>query len=806
MARVLFFLCVIIPISVFSQLKTIKGRIDSDNYPVLIIKSTSDSLFIRSTFPDSTRVFVFNNIPLGEYFIESVGINNTTEKIKTNIIIDSSSEEIIDIGIVHYNSRETELNEVVITAQKPIYQSKIGKFIYNVENNTLAIGNNTLETLKHTPLVVVDPGDNITVQGRSPSIYINGRKSNLGGDQLISYLKSVPSEQISRIEVITVPSAKYEASGAGGVIDIIMKRSTKIGLNGNVNMSSQLYKRESISPSLNLNLNTEKARFFVSGSYNQNNHGYNIESNTVYKGDINDQIWKGNGSYSNPFNDNWNYNLSGGTEVFLNKTNTLYFETSYQQSKSSLRNTDSTVVFKEGNQLIDSLIHSRSVNSSKNKVFSSNLYHTLTIDATSGKLETGVGYFDYSANSESKYESTVLSSSNELLSEIDYLLKVPPSGRGWVAQSDFVGQHVGKLEYRTGVRYSHTKTDFEQAMEIQNAGGYYNEFQYRENIFAAYGDIEYLLNDKWAFKGGLRLENTDWKGKNNIIETKDNRNYLELFPTLFIQFKPNESNTFQLAYNRRISRPSFSQLNPTKRYNNPYSYFVGNPDLRPAITDGLQFSAFLMNRYHLSVDYSESNNGVYNIRQMDNTDNTLYTLPVNLTTDQQVGISIFLPVTFVKDWWNMNFSVREAFRKANNPYYGYISNRWQAETTLNITTSSKLTPNGKTQAEISYFYITPHYYGVQEVSEVNILSFAIAQKILKDNGTIKFSIDNILNWGDGTKSCMRSQSNTGSYYQHARDYNYGFKLAFSYRFETGLKRNSRNKSSLNNEQSRRVQY
>lgn len=802
----LLLLCVI-PILSYAQLNTrIKGQIDSETLPLLFLKSGSDSSFVRSTIPNADNIFIFEQIPSGNYYLESSENGSNIQLLKTNIEITDEGENEIDLGTISYESKVHELDEIIITAQKPVYQSKVGKFIFNVENSAFTLGNNTLEMLQRTPLVVVDPNDNITVQGKSPGIYINGRKSELEAAQLVSYLKNIPAEQISRIEVIPVPPSKYDAAGSGGVIDIIMKRSTRLGLTGNANFTYQIYKRNGIFPALNLNLNTGKARFFLSGSYSQSDNKYKIESITTYFNDIENQIWASDAEYSNPFRKNRSYYISGGTEIFLNDKNTLYFETNYQHSRSGSENTDQTSVYKEKSLATDSLIRSMVNGSNRSDVFNVNLYHSLNLRNTGGRLETAVGYFNSQNENLTHYTSEILSETNDPLSHINYIIKMPPSAWGWNAKTDLYGKWGEKLAYGTGLKYAYTNSGFEQTMDIQDGEKHYDNFLYKEDIFAAYVDLQFQLNKQWVFKGGLRAENTYWRGQNKDLKTKNDKTYLDLFPTLFIKYSPVDNHTFELSYTRRINRPGFSQLNPAKRYNNPYSYVIGNPELTPQIYDIYQFNYIFKNQYALYLMYGKSDNGIYYIREMDNINKVAYHLPINLTTNQRISASLNIPVTIVKNWWNLNASLSQQFEKANRPDYGYKNNRWEPATTLNLRSLFNLSQNKKTQAEVSFFYISEHYYGIQKVSEVSSLHFAFSQKVLGDNGLLKLGAENIANWGVGAKNWMKSESQTGSYYQYGTDSYYGFKLSFSYKFESGLKRNTQNKSSLNDEQRNRTRY
>lgn len=804
MRRIPFLALILIPIISFGQSASIRGKLDIDAFPILLLKSISDSTFVRSTLPNEDNIFIFKLISPGDYYLESSENGINPQRLISHIMIKDTME--VDLGLIHYEPRIHELKEVVITAQKPIYQSKVGKYIFNVENSSFTQGKNSLEILQRTPLVLVDPNENISLQGKNPTIYINGRKSELQTDQLISYLKSIPSDQISRIEVITVPPAKYDAAGSGGVIDIIMKKSTRLGVSGNANMAYQICKRYGIFPSVSLNFDTSIARFFLSSSFNQSNNKNKLDSKTTYFEDTHNQIWNSNAINESPFSNNYSSYLSGGVELFFNANNTLYFESNYQHSKRKMKNTDRTTVYKENNILIDSLINSESIGENRSNVFNSNLYHTLTLKRIKGTLESGVGYFDYDSHNSTAYSSEVLSENNDALSTINYILETPPSAWGWNIKSDLHGIWEKRLEYGAGVKYSHTNTKFEQNMQIQKGNRYYDSFLYKEDILSGYLDLQYLLLEKWTLKGGLRLENTNWKGKSTTLNTWNEKSYLDIFPSLFIRYNPGENHAIELAYNRRIDRPEFSKLNPAKRYNNPYSYVTGNPDLAPQIYNNYQVNYIFKSKYALYLNYAQSDNGIYFIREMDNINNISYHIPVNLTTDEHISAALSLPVTLIKDWWNMNIYLSQQFDKSKRPDYGYNSNHWQPATIMNLRSSTPLSRNKKTSAEVSFFYISEHNYGIQKVSEVSNLSFTFIQKILKDKGIIQFSIDNVLNWGNSSKNWMSSNSPTGSYYQYGTDSNYGLKFSFSYRFESGLKRNADNKSSLINEQQKRSQY
>ena len=811
--NVLFILLILTTYKSNAQELTIKGKINHDEPIILTLKLHSDSTFIRTIFPDSINNFYFNKLVRGDYFLEVSTNWASVQTLRDHILINQKSPKITDLGDIKYDSKSYKLNEVVISGRKPIYQHEIGKFIFNVESSSMSIGNNTFDMLKRTPMVLVDLKDNLQVMGKNPVVYINGRKAQLQGAELLLYLKSIPAEQIARIEVMPIAPAKYDAQGSGGVINIQMKRSTQIGFNGNFSLNYQQYKYASYFPAVNINLNTKNARFFVSGSYNREENDDTSDRKTVYF--LHDKNSEWNSKYRYKSENQWSYYLNGGTELFLNKKNTLYFETSYQQSETPSITTDNVTVFGQKTLKIDSTIHSVSNALNTSKIVSSDLSHTLQIPSIKGKLESGIGYFNYNANGNTYYNSDVLLPDETLFNSINYQLKTPNSSWGLNAKTDISGNWKEKLQFNAGGKYAYTESEYQQRLSFTEndtnnipIGDTFNNFLYKEKIIASYIDIQYILNPKWTVKGGLRGEYTQYTSENKTAGYEQNKSYMNWFPTVFLQYAPSENHTIGVSWSKRIDRPYFSYLNPTRRYNNPYSYIEGNPDLKPETYTLFDLNYVLKNKYVVYMGYGESSSSIYQINLMDNTTMTKKLTYANLTSSKAVAVSLSIPLTLIKDWWDMNTNVAAQADKNSIPELGYTDNSWQTTLNINFNQSTKITKSGKTRAELNFFYASKHKYGVQTVGPTNNLDIAFTQQIMADRGTFKISFNNIINGKEGHKQWMESVSNTGTYYQMFRDYDFGFKISFRYRFAKGLKRNNNNnnRSSINEEQSKRTKY
>ncbi len=556
------------------------------------------------------------------------------------------------------NPSSKRLEDVTVTStRKPLIEVKADKLVFNVENSINATGSDALELLQKSPGVQVDNNDNISMKGKTGvKIYIDGKKLELDAKDVASYLRSINSNDIESIEMISNPSAKYDASGNAGIINFKLKKNKKFGTNGTANVGF----KQGITPKgnggINLNYRNKKVNLFGNlggdiGIYENNLYLNRTQNDTVY-----DQNTKN-------MNENKNYNAKVGFDYFINSKNTIGAIIKYNNEDGKWSSNGKTnIYFKsqtptsfvkrlEATSNIPGL--RTNMNSNLNYRYADTMGTEITADADYGTFRgRGDSYQpNYYVDIDGKPIYTSIYA-NHTPTDIDiYTAKVDAEMNKW----------GGKLGY--GVKGSYVKTsntlDFfdvsPTSLKYTAVPSKSNQFDYTENVNAAYVNYQRKLNAKLDLQLGLRLEQTNSEGKltrDDGVKKGDDtvkKSYLDFFPSGALTWTINGKNTLTLTYSRRIDRPVYQDLNPFEYKLDELTYQKGNPFLKPQYTDNLELTHTFMGFLNTSLGYSNVKN--YATQVIDTIANASYLQQQNLATQQLINFNIgsSLPI---KKWWN----------------------------------------------------------------------------------------------------------------------------------------------------------
>ena len=523
----------------------------------------SDSALVKTEITNATGLFEFQTIQGGDYFIRVSAIGNApyqSAPLKVN------AGQPFQLPEVSLQSSTKELSGVVVKAKKPMIEVHADKTVFNVEQSINATGSNALELLQKSPGVQVDNNENISMKGKTGvKIYVDGKMMQLETKDLADYLKSINSNDIEAIEMISNPSAKYDASGNAGIVNIRLKKNKKYGTNGSVNLGYV----QGITPkgngSINLNYRDKLINIFGNvsasqGQYENTFNLYRIQSDTLF-----DQK-------SANTNNRKSANVKAGLDYFVNSKSTVgfMFNTNVSDQKMvSSSNTD--ISYFPTGEYVKTLkayntIPSNRTNSNfnVNYRFADTSGHEINFDADYGLFRgTGQSYqpnYYYDPN-------------GQLINSFIYRNNTPTDIDIYTAKVDAQQRFLkGVLGY--GAKFSYVKTvntfDFynEHNSKPELDPSKSNRFNYTENVNAAYFNFQKQLNKKWSLQAGLRAEQTNSEG--DLLRTDgqqqadDNvtRHYLDFFPSGALTFNINEKNTLSLTYSRRIDRPTYQDLNP----------------------------------------------------------------------------------------------------------------------------------------------------------------------------------------------------------------------------------------------------
>ncbi|MBD99596.1 MAG: TonB-dependent receptor [Verrucomicrobia bacterium] len=589
MYKYLLLLNFLLPSILFSQ--NIKGKlIDSDGEAlpyatVQLLDKDSSLIKVEASGVDGS--FQFTELEISVYYINLSFLGFQPKVIKLDL-----AKEKGNIGTTVLKPQSTELQEVTVTAEKPLIQVEPDKTIFNVDKNLSTAGDNGVELLRKAPGLQVDNDDNVILEGKAGvNIYINGKQSFLQGEDLKNYLRSLQADEIESVEIITQPSSKYDAAGSGGILNIVLKREKGLGTKGTVTNTITFgdYARNNTS----FNLNYRNANYALFGNYSHF-QGSSTNFFNIYR-EQGPNVFDGKTKSKTSF---LNDQLSVGGEIYLSKNSTVSIAMSGLMNNNDSKTDSRTLMAQNDDFIIDSVLLAPNRNESEVENYTVSFNYTYK-DSLDRRLSVDADWVNYQSIALSN-QPNIYTSPNEavVLGQIINAQETPIDIQVLSSQADYE-QKVGKGTFSTGIKASQVSTnnifdfynvqDGKEILDINRS----NTFDYEEIIGAAYLNYKFAWK-KWKMQMGLRAEQTLSKGDlqsvtqvaNKIVE----RNYLNWFPSGGLTFQPNRHNSLALTYSRRIQRPNYRNLNPFESQINELSFRRGNPFLQPQYTYNIKIS------------------------------------------------------------------------------------------------------------------------------------------------------------------------------------------------------------------------
>lgn len=547
-----------------------------------------------------------------------------------------------------------QVEQINLLVKKKLIERKADRIIFNVDASVASQGMDASETLSNVPMLKVDENQGlVSIAGKSTvSVMINGRMLNLSGTALFNYLKSIRSENIAKIEVITTPPSKYEAQGNSGIINIILKKNPNLGFSGNLN--SNLIQRTYSGLSTNgvLNYQTEKFSSSIKLTYydsaKRTDENYNIiGAYQNYSNSIRKDMWK----ELTP-----TLNLS----YKINKNSEIGMEYIYARQKSGMDivNTTRNISpdLKEENFLTNTF------HCEKLPAHTLSAYYDLKLDSLGKKLNIAGNF--YKNNSDTEVNFLTLRSLDQSIQNVRTISAISP--QIFSTQADLeLPFSFGTIE--TGVKFNQFKNDSDLQYFEEFDGQYIpdflkaNLFKYKEENYAGYFSFSKSFGEHWDAKAGIRYENTNAESFTPFTNSGSQYNYGQWFPSAYIAYKK-EKNVLSFSYSKRINRPSMSNLNPFRWYENPYSYSSGNPLLTPAYINNLELGYTFNNKLSTSIYYLRMTNGFGQISSMDGLSQISNYL--NYYNNNFYGINASYTDTFF-NFWETNLAMNASLQNSS---------------------------------------------------------------------------------------------------------------------------------------------
>lgn len=737
-----------------AQAKVIGSVFDTDGttplqFAAVSVYSQADTSLITGGTTDLDGNF---EIPVnfGQYRLKFDFISYTSQWSEPFEL--SAANSTKDMGVITLSSDATVLQEIEVRAEKSTLQMAMDKKVFNVGKDLASTSGNAAEVLDNIPSVTVDVEGNVSLRGsEGVRILVDGKPSGLVGIRGSNGLQSLGADMIERVEVITNPSARYEAEGMTGIINIILKKDRKQGVNGSFDVRAGV--PGNYGAGINLNFRKKKLNLFT-------NYGFRYRSGPGISNQYQEFERDGQTNIVEVLGDRnrggYSNSVRFGADYFLNDHNTLTASLNYRNGQD---NNESRIEYYDYlNSYPDNLtgITVRTqdeLEKEPNLEYSLNYKRTFKRDGQ--ELLATVQYRESTESEDADYRETFFESDFSPLATPDLLQRSfnQEGEKSLLLQTDYIHPFGkdGKLEF--GYRGSFRQIDNDYLVEEfsdeawQTIPGLSNDFNYDENIHAVYA----ILGNKpsrFSYQFGLRMEVSDVLTELLQTNERNHRTYTNFFPSAHFTYELSEGNNVQISYSRRIRRPRFWDLNPFFTFSDARNIFRGNPNVNPEFTDVYEVGhiKYFNNASLSSSVYYRHTTGliqrIQTLQQEENGDLITVRQPENLATEDAIGMEFIFSADPAK-WLRMDASIN-AFHSSvdgSNLNNSYVRDAFSWFGRLN----SRMTIWQKLDAQLRINYRAPQQTAQGDQKSMSYVDLALSREIIRGKGTLTLSVNDVFN-------------------------------------------------------------
>lgn len=721
--QLIFFLT---PFICFSQMK-ISGKIRNGNEDIgfaNIMLQDQTNKTIKETESDITGFFELV-ADKGNYklVVRSTGYDD----FSTEIIVDNDSV-VLNVVLV---KKQTALEEVVVLSSPKRVKRKIDRTVVNIENSPIASSGNAFDALRSAPGLLLKNGE-ISIIGKSAvKVMVDGRLISLSGEDLKSFLNSIPANEIKEIEVITAPPAKYEVEGSSGLVNIILKKGKANSWNNSTSLSHKqaMFGKESLTNSFNYQ--KDKISVLLSLGYD---YGYDYvkEVSEVYYTEGPNKISLIQKAKINDFAARFllDYDFTKSTKLGVQYMGGIRTKDSHDDLGTDIFNNEGT---------INSYLRGYGNTDVSNKNHSLNIHLEQKLDTIGRKMFVDLDFFNFNRGQNSDILSNQYKSDYEFV-DVNFANQSDSKQQtsNYNVKIDF--EHPLKfvnLSYGAKLTFSNTKYDLNNYNTITGSPVFNplqsNQFQFIENIQAAYLNGVKKLSDKWELQLGIRSEYTQTEGESKLLNLVNKNDYLKFFPTLYLSFKENENNTFMFNYSKRINRPNYSQLNPARYYVSSQLFFMGNPYLTPAYNNSIELTHVYKSNLTTKLAINIKTNSYNIIYKSNDTTNEQVATFQNFYTNNNFALTESYQFK-IAPWWKLDASLLLNYshsKKTNDNLNAVLTKGFEIYGSVNnfITFNESKSIIG----EINFWYDSPYNNNIYHYSQSNSLDLAVTFKSFLKN-------------------------------------------------------------------------
>lgn len=730
--------------SVFSQ-GTIQGNVhDSQkkgiSYASILLRNEPDSSLIKGAISDDSGNYVFTDIPKGQYYVEVTILGYAKSYSPVFPFLGTEKSELAAILL---KEEDQNLDEVTVTATRPLFELEQGKMVVNVANSVSAAGLSVIDVLDRSPGVMVNRQSNtLSVLGKNGVVILmNGQRFRMPLEAAYQMLAGLNSSDVEKIEIITVPPANYDADGDAGFINIVMKKDNDmIGTNGSLTLGQGYGSGYNGNMSFNLNHQGPKFSWFglLSTTYVDQ-----VQEWESFRGNNNGFEDIGIDTYSDRFSTRKSINYQAGFDYKLS-TNTIF---SGLVSGYTNQWNLSAPTITEANFSIspDTLTRMTTVeNNTWNHIMGNiNLQHTFQNGQV---ISTNVDYLTYKNSNPSGYTIMNFDESNDLIGSEEFRITKDTPIELWVTDFNHSMKIGESVAVESGLRA--TFSEFTNTVLFEEKLGsdwlidsnFTNDGFLEEDILAAFSTAKIEFDEKTTLNAGLRYENTKTNLTTVSGEKLVDRHYGDFFPTAFLSRKINADNLVQLSYGRRITRPTFNEMAPFVFYSDPFTFFAGNENILPTYTNNIK-TDYSYKRMIFSVQHSMDNDVIAQFQPtLHEETNTTFLRTENIDHRQTVSIIVAFPLQLTS-WWETQNNFTANYQKVNSELNGeaYAVD----QTGIQVVLTNSFTLPKKYTIELMGYYMSPSIMGYYQVLSRGFLNLGI-QKDFQKAGMLRLSFNDIL--------------------------------------------------------------
>jgi iron complex outermembrane recepter protein len=760
-----------------AQTAVLSGQVQNiNNQPLpqamLSLLRLPDSSVIATQTADIVGKFQFINLQNGRYVLKA-GLLGYQSAYSAVMLMAGKPVALAPLRLAPLSQT---LKAVTVQGTLPQIEQKFDRVVFNVNGNAKA-GINAVDILKRMPGVGIAGANAIMFEGKGVTVYVDGKLTRLSGNELMALLSNMPSAGISQIEVIPNPSAKFDAQGEGGIINIKTLKRSKPGYDGYLSLTGGHGWKYFAYNNASAGLNYRQGNHYLYGSYG---YGFGTQSQEIqtntYLNNANQRLLDSL-VYRSPYRD---HNLRLGWDYYLNRNNVLgVLVTAYHSYREAIRHTQTGIYSLMGSD-VDSSRLSSSFNPRDSKGVNLNLNYKLVLDSAHQQeitMDADAGVFDYS---NSNQVSLLLQNNAGIpLTREQQLYQLGQTRTHiYSYKADYI-QKLLKGNLEAGIKGSYVKVDngFTSQSGLTGAplaDNGSNDFIYQETIGAAYLNTRQTFG-KLTLQAGLRAEHTRTNGNSVTIDSVVNRRYLNLFPNIVASYKL-VNHFFSLSYMRRIGRPVYSYLNPFLIVESAYSAFQGNPYLQPSATNSYRLAYTLKNKLTLSTSYSNTQQVITDLAVVDELSKVTTRLKANLSQNYSAG--------FYVSYTNRLFKLLDINYSGGVQHNRYQFIYAQAPIQIEQLTGTAYFDNQFTLPRNwwagVYTYLSSRVtYGNQITLPLSTTALSGGKKIWNGKGTVSLNVNDIFFTG-----IQRAEARYGNVnYNNRSQYDSrNFRLNFTYNF------------------------